>query len=780
MIENIRKELAIAWRILRRRATVTAGVVAILAIGIAVAAAAFSGLQAGLLNDLPYRDQDRLVLLHGTAVRTDTVQEWETLSHSYEQLTFVAVGTADVPLGAAMLEASTALVSNRFFSMLGVNIAVGRMFSEADFRENGPPVAILSNFFADKHFGSSGNAIGKLVMLDGIARQVVGVLHAPNAPLPYKVDVWLPLVKTRPQYADGIAILRQGSSPASAQSEAATIAKHLPLGGRPATVTVAGLKETIVKDSRQTLILVMAATILLLVIICSNAASLILVQIASREREFAMRAALGATRGLLFRQLFGETLLTTLCATAAAVPLSFWLIHGAKSIFPATIPRLSEVGFTGSVMALIFLAGVSAAVLISCVLFAVARHFASLSALTERLHARRLSLRRGVFSVLVAAEVALTTMLLVGTGLLVESFIKLAPYKPGFEYSDKLVLRIIMPDAGPGALSSRLQSVIEDVGRYPGVSGVTATSELPLTDTSWVPNVWMDGNLIAGRRSSTFVHCRASRGNFFRLMSIPILEGRSFSEVPAREQYAVVNQAFVQRLGRGKQLLGKGVTIDIDGKREDFVIIGVTQNIRMFSSTTIAEPELYIPIDRLALKRVSLVAQVHDTSEAEILSLRSLVEKNSGANSVLVARPLEQILADGIQTPRTRAIMFGGIAVIAVLLAAAGIYGILSWSIEVGSREIGIRTALGAQPRRIVAFVLKQTIFVTLAGTLAGMSGAILAGHAMVSLLYNTKPTDLTSIVAAGLITVTISALASAIPARRATRIDPLVVMRSE
>jgi putative ABC transport system permease protein len=778
MIENIGRELAIAWRILRRRTTVMAGVVAILSIGITIAAAAFSALEAGLLNDLPYPDQDRLVLLHGTAVRTDTMQEWETLSHSYEHLAFVALGTADIPSGAAMLEASTALVSNRLFSMLGVNTAVGRMFSEADFRENGPPVAILNNSFADKHFGSSGNAIGKLVTLDGVARQVVGVLYAPNAPLPYKIDVWLPLIKTRPQYADGIAILHKGGSLASAQLEAASIAKRLPLEGRVATVTVAGLKETIVKDSRQTLVLLMVATILLLVIICSNAASLMLVQIASREREFAMRVALGATRGLLFRQLFSETLLLTLCATASAVPLSFWLIHGAKRIFPADIPRLPEAGFTGSVMAFIFLAGISAAALISCVLFGIARHFASLSALTERLHARRLSLRRGIFSVLVAAEVALTTMLLVGTGLLVESFIKLAPYKPGFEYADKLVLRIVMPDAGPATVSSRLQVVMEDVRRYPGVSGVAATSELPLTDTSWVPNVWMDGNLIAGRRSSTFIHCRASTGNFFQLMGIPILEGRSFSAVPAREQYAVVNHAFAQRVGGGKQVLGKGITIDIDGKRQAFVIVGVASNIRMFSGTTIAEPELYIPIDQLALKRVSLVAQVHNTSETVILDLRNLVDKDSGANSVLVAKPLEQILADSIKTPRARATMFGIIAVIAVLLAAAGIYGMLSWSIEVGLREI--RTALGAQPHQIVAFVLRQTVLVTVAGILVGISGAVLAGRAMVTLLYNTKPTDLTPIAAAALITVTISALASAIPARRATRVDPLVVMRSE
>jgi putative ABC transport system permease protein len=180
------------------------------------------------------------------------------------------------------------------------------------------------------------------------------------------------------------------------------------------------------------------------------------------------------------------------------------------------------------------------------------------------------------------------------------------------------------------------------------------------------------------------------------------------------------------------------------------------------------------------LKRVSLVAQVHNTSETVILDLRNLVDKDSGANSVLVAKPLEQILADSIKTPRARATMFGIIAVIAVLLAAAGIYGMLSWSIEVGLREIGIRTALGAQPHQIVAFVLRQTVLVTVAGILVGISGAVLAGRAMVTLLYNTKPTDLTPIAAAALITVTISALASAIPARRATRVDPLVVMRSE
>lgn len=781
MIETVAKEFIQACRILRRKPLVAAIAVSILAVGIAVASAAFSALQAGLLNDLPYRDHDRLVLLHGTAVRTDTTEQWQTLSHSYEKIGFVARGTGDVPSGAALLEANTGLVSEQFFPMLGVNASGGRLFSDTDFHGSATAVAVLNESFATKQFGSAQNAIGQFLTVDGMARQVIGVLSTQRVPLPYSpIEVWLPLGNVRAQYADGIAVLRKSNTPASAQAEAAVIAKGLSRSGRPAMATVTGLKETIVKDSKLTLVLVMAATILLLIIICSNTASLMLVQLASREKEFAIRAALGANQVRLLRQLFGETLIIAGCAIVFAIPLSFWFIKSIEIIYPANMPRISEASVTGSVFAFILLAGTGTSVLISFVLFMVARHFASVSSLTERMIARRLSSRRGIFPFLVAGEIAITTVLLVGTGLLVESFIKLAPLTPGFEYADRVVIRLIMLDSrDPDSARTHLRSVLDEAQHHPGVRGLTAISELPLADTSWIPDVWIDGNLVGGRRSATFVHCRAAIGNFFQLMEIPLVEGRSFDE-SGHEPYAVVNQAFVQKFGHGKGMLNKNVTVDIDGKKVDFVVIGMIRNVRMFSSTTSVEPELYIPIDQLAIQRVSLIAQVHDTSRATVSGLQTAVEKSSGPNSVILAKPLKQILSEGVEAPRTRAIIFGIIAVIAVLLAAAGIYGILSWSIEVRAREIGIRTALGAQPRHIVALVLAQVLSITAIGVIAGITGALVAGRSLVALLYNTKSADPVTVGAASMIILGISVIASAIPARRAVRLDPLASLKSE
>jgi putative ABC transport system permease protein len=780
MMEILVKELKQASRILRRKPVATATSIVILAIGIAVASAAFSAVQAGLLNDLPYPEHDRLVLIHGKAVRTDNVPQWEGLSHSYQQIAFLAPGTGDVSSGTGMLEATTAMVSEHFFSMLGVQAATGRLFSDADFRVS-PNVAVVSDSFADKHFGSRNNAIGQLVTLDGVPLQVIGVLAAHSVPLPYPpIDVWLPLVNVRAQYADGIAVLRKGITATTAQAEAAMIARRLSGEGRPAVVTVTGLKGAVVRDSKLTLLLVMAATILLLIIMCSNTASLMLVQLASREKELAIRAALGASQSRLLRQLFGEALVVAMAATAVAMPISLWLIKSIETVYPANM-RLSEASLTGSVIAFIFLGGIGASVVICGVVFVTARHFTSFASLTERMIARRLSNRRGVFPVLVAAEVAVTTTLLIGTGLLVESFIKLAPFKPGFEYSHRVVFRVILPDNPvPDAARSHLRTVVDDLGRVPGVTGVTAISDPPLADTTWVPDIWIDGNLVAGRRSSAFVYCHAAVGNFFQILDIPIVEGHSFGVSAAREPYAVVNQAFVQRFAPARPVLGERVAVEIDGRKVGFTIVGVTRNVRMFSDTTVVEPELYMPIGLAAIKRMSLIAEVRDASDPAIARLQTTVEKSNGANSVIMARRLEQVLSAGIRPQRTRAIMFGIIAAIAVLLATAGIYGVLSWSIAAREREIGVRTALGAQPRQIMGLVLRQAMAITALGMISGIAGALAGGRAMAPLLYNTKPTDALTISLASSIILAASAIASAFPAHRATRVDPMVAMKAE
>ena len=782
MLEVMLRGVTETWRTLRRTPAATGIVVLILASGIAVAATAFSAMRAGYLNALPYRDQARLVLLHGTAVRTDTVQQWETLARSYDQIAFLARGTGDVPSGAVVLEVRTADVSSRFFPMLGVNAAAGRLFVREEFQGSAATVAVVSNLFAEKYFGSIHNAIGQFVVLDGVARQVVGAVHAKSIPLPYQpIDIWLPMVQSRPRYADAIAVLRNHLSAADAQSEALLIARGLSPEDRPATVTVTGLKDAIVRESKLTLALVMAATLLLLIVICSNSASLMLVQIAVREKELAIRAALGATHWRLLRQIANEVIIITACATGLAVPLSYWLTRSIESVYPAEMPRISAINVTGPVLAFILLAGIGASVLIMGVLFVIARRFASFASLTERMITRRLSSRRGLFPALVAGEVAITVILLIGAGLLAESFLKIAPFKPGFEYANRVVFRVVLPgNPDPAAAYAHLRSLMDDASRSGTVVDVTAVSELPLSDTSWVPNVWMDGNLIAGRRSSTFVHCRAALGNYFQLMAIPIIQGRSFGMPAAREHVAIVNQAFAQRFADAAQILGKDVDIDIDGQKVGFVIIGVAGNVRMFAGTTAVEPELYIPLDQFNPKRVNLIAKAQNASEATVAGITALLTKNSGPRSVISARPMARILSDGMEIPKTRTTIFSLIAAFAVLLTAAGIYGILSWSTEVRVREIGIRAALGARRSQLMMLVVGHAISISAIGIPVGVICALLARGLVASLLYDTNPADPKVIVAAAVVTMMIAAAASAIPARRATKIEPALVMKSE
>ena len=799
----------------------TAVAVLAVALGVGANTAIFSVVNTVLLRALPYENSERLVTLYtgrnpnappqGPLSYPDLL-DYRAQVSSFEYLagyqgigTVMSLGQGDEPERVRGVEVMADL-----FPALGVRPARGRTFTREEDVEGGPPVIVISDGLWRRRFGSDPDIVGREVKLGlaGRAATVIGVMP-PGFKFPpddtEALDYYTPFVaqnakasadamKNRDSYwIPVVAKLRDGVPFEQAAAEVATVTERL-AAEHPDTNTnrrarAVRLHEDLVGQVRPALLVLLGAVGLVLLIACANVANLLLARAASRGREIAVRTALGATRARVARQLLTESLLLSLTGGAAGLLLSVWGVEAVVKLSPANVPRLAET----SIDARVFLFALGVSILTGLVFGLAPALQASKTDLAESLKeggrsgsagARRNRLR----SALVVAEVALSLVLLVGAGLLVKSFRQLVTTDPG--YSPERVLAVLVAlntqkFKDEESRAGYFREAVARIGQLPGVESAGLTRLLPLGRSDIFNSFQIAGRPPFGPGESRGARSYTVSPEYFRVLGVPLRRGRAFAEADGKNSkpVIVVNEAFVGRFFRGQEPLGQHVVLDgPDNKplppRE---VVGVVGNVRFNAFNDEEQPEYYIPFEQSP----SAVSQVVVRSKGEdaaalTASVRSTLKGIDTNLLIWETRTMDELVGQSVAPQRFNVALLGFFAALAMLLAAVGIYGVMSYTVTQRRHEIGIRMALGAQRRDVLRLVVRQGMLLTLAGLGLGLAGALALTRLMSSLLYGVTPTDPLVFTAVSLLLAAVALFASYVPARRATKVDPMVALRYE
>lgn len=797
-MDSMLKDIRFGMRSLLKRPAFTAIALVTLALGIGVNTAIFSVVNAVILRPLPYENPGQLVRLWSdrSGQRTDQMEfsPAEITDFRDQLTTFEDVGLFDFGLSANLTggtqpeRVNGAEATPGLFNVLRVKPLLGRTFLAEEVEVKQSKVALFSEALWRRRFGADPNLAGKTVQLDGEAFTVVGVLPD-SFKVPEKVDLWLPFSFTAEEwktdrqhyYVHAVGRLKQGVTVGQAKADLEAIMQRLSPTFSAARkkwgITVIPLHEQVVGKIGSTLWLLLGAVGLVLLIACVNVANLLLTRTADRQKEFAIRVALGARRARVVRQLLFESLLLALAGGAAGALLAVWITKLFSASLLKSLPRGEEVTVDSRV--LLFTLAVS---VITAFVFGLAPALqGSNPNLTQTLKEggrRSVGSRRGLRDVLVVSEIALSLVLLVGAGLLVKSFVRLQSVKSGFDAHNVLTMEVTLPRVQYPKTADQnafVQQAVQRIEGLPGVKSVAATINLPLVGT------WGMGYSVVGHTNQpNQVADNANiTPNYFRTMGIPMLQGRDFSEHDTGDGLPVIiiNETFARKHFPNENPLGQ--VINAGAKR---VIVGIVGDVKPRGLDLESRPQIYLPYAQKPTIAAFLTFTVR--TEPQPLSLGAAVQKEieSLDRNLPVAnvQTMDQIVSASLEQRRLTMGLFTAFAVIAVLLAAIGVYGVVSYSVTQRTHELGIRMALGARWSDVLRLILKQGIVLAVIGVTVGLGAALALTRLISSLLFQVGTTDFWTFasVAGGLIAVVL--FACYVPARRATKVDPLEALRYE
>jgi predicted permease len=798
-IETIGRDLRYALRSLGKSPGFTVVALLTLALGFGANIAVFTVVNGVLFRPLPFSDPGRLFLIsyqskEGMLGLFDKdYLEYQRRVQAFEQISTFNEGSATLTGAGEAARLPTADVTSSFFSVLEENPAMGRAFLPEEERHGGNRVVLLSDKIWRSRFGADPKILGKAITLDGIAYSVIGVMPVDFA-FPHEAAFWLPLeVGGDPGNFYTRAVvgrLRPQASQQQAQAELEAIAKHLPplpVARRESMVAeVLPMKDLVVGKIRKSLLIFMGAVAFVLLIACANVANLLLMRGTSRQREIAVRNALGASRGRVIRQLLTESTLLSLGGVLAGILLSLLGVPALLALAPAAgVPRIEEIHIDGWVLTFALLLGAFTGILFGLAPALQAtgnrvRAFLALSGPT--LTARRARLR----SILVVSEIALALVLLTGAGLMLKSFMRMRAVDPGFRIENILTMTVDLPDASyptATAIQAFHADILAKLSNLPGVAAAGAVNFMPLQPVL----IRGDFNLDGGRKLPRDYNVAKPdvSPDYFRVMGIRFLKGRGFTDQDnsSAPGVVIISQSVARTLWPGQDPIGQRITMEDEPKPKDWLtIIGIVDDVRQrLTGRPLAA--IYQPYQQVKrpffLSHMSFVVRTvtnPQTVAAEMRAVLRDVDKNQPVSIAALTDLADATTAEAWFQARLISIF----SLLALILAAIGIYGVLAYAVTERTREIGIRMALGANKSDITRMLLKRTLLLVMAGIALGGCGALVLTRVLEKFLFEVKPNDPATFLSVAAILGATGIIAGLLPAQRATRVNPVVALRWE
>ena len=809
-------------RMLLKNPGITFVVILALALGIGANTAIFSVVNSVLLRPLPYHEPDSLVFLNERSPVLDEMSisypnftDWRNQNHVFEKIGVYNRESYNLTGFGEAERLLTAQMSADLFSALRVNAAVGRVFTNEEDQPGGTPVVVLSHGLWQRRFGGQMSILNQALTLNGKSYTVIGVM--PQGYLyPSRVEMWVPVGqlsgtqdwKERGNHPGlyAVARLKPGVTLNQAQADMENIAvnleKQYPDNNAGNRVRIRPMLEIYVSDVRNALWVLFGAVAFVLLIACANIANLLLARASARQKEMAIRSAMGAGRWRIARQLLTESILLSLMGGILGLLIARWCIDFILYISPDAIPRSKEIGLDWRVLA--FTIGVS---FLTGILFGLVPAIqAGVVDVHETLKetGRGTTRRHWLRSSLVIVEVASTLVLLIGAGLMIRSFYRLQNVNPGFSYSRLASFTVSLPEkkyVNEDQTAAFFKLLLENTRSLPGVEAVAAASGLPLGNNGWQTSFLIDGQPRPPRDQTPLMEACTVTPDYFRAMSIPLLRGRYFTDQDNRSFLAgrdlskldegerlvagmnsiIIDEEFARRYWPNEEAVGKRIKMGADKTPRFLTVVGVVGRVKMEGlSQDSNRVQGYFPFWQLPFSGMTVIIKASGAPDQLIAAARAQVKQVDPDQPIYNIKTMDEIRAESVAPERLNLTLFSIFAGIALVLAVVGIYGVMSYTVTQRTHEIGIRMAIGAQQRDVFKMVIGQGMMLALIGIAIGLVGAFALTRLMSTMLFGVTATDPATFAAIAILLTAVALMACYLPGRRATKVDPVISLRYE
>ena len=821
-MESLLRDLRYGCRMLLKDPGPT--IVAALALTLAIGAntAIFSVVNGVLLEPLHYADASRLVVLWQTNpskglkrfyVSPPDYKDWTEQQHSFDQIAAYRPQPGVLTGRGVPEHVETAAVSPGIFRLLGENVKIGRTFFPDEDQPGKNRAVILSYGLWERRFGSDPSILGKSLTLDGKDYVVAGVTDPAFRLLDTQSEIWVPYTLDAKELLEMgennaaaatrsamhtlkvIVHLKPGVSVEQARQEMQSIARGLerqyPDTNTGWSVSAIPLQQELVGNIGSTLITLLGAVGFVLLIACTNVANLLLARTSSRQKEIAVRTALGAGQFRIVRQLLSESLVLSLVSGALGLMLAYWGVRALVMLGPSNIPRIEEISVDGRVLLFTLIVSILTGLLFGLGPAITASRAQINEVLKTAGRSSMASIRsRRVRNTLVVVEVAMSVVLLIGAGLMIRSFAELQRVNPGFRSDHVLTMRLTLPEARYDGLhvAQFYQRLLERVKAVPGVETAGITRDVPFSGSDPSLNFIIEHRPALPTAQQPRAKFRAVSADYFAAMGVPLIKGRYFTASDGEQTPAVtiVNDTLARRNFPGEEVLGKRIQTGFDGSPW-YTVVGVIGNVKHAGLDAETNAEMYFPYLQVPAPLMSfvegtmtLVVRTNTEPSAMARSVGAQVQALDPEEAVFKVATMDELLDGSVAQPRFRTFLLGVFAAVALILAATGLYGVISYSVSQRSNELGIRAALGARDSDLLSLVLSEGARLAIVGVLIGLGLSFVLANAISNLLYGVKSHDPLTFIAIPILLLAVALFASYVPARRATHTDPTVALRQE